>query len=156
MLNNSAGIKVVTEYLPAHAVGGDFYDFVDLGGGRVFGVIGDVSGKGVTAGLTMARVSADVRRFATDVSARAPFLTTSRVAPLRAGRSRGDPHHLVGPACLVEPRAQRVSGERQPLDRVSARHAVRRVERSQDKADLSGCEARGRTLARIEAPTRSQ
>jgi hypothetical protein len=24
---------------------------------------------------------------------------------LRAGRSRGDPHHLVGAACLVEPRA---------------------------------------------------
>ena len=72
--NNSAGIKVVTEYLPAHAVGGDFYDFVDLGGGRVFGVIGDVSGKGVTAALTMARVSADVRRFATDVSGPAEFL----------------------------------------------------------------------------------
>ena len=71
---NSAGIKVVTEYLPAHAVGGDFYDFVDLGGGRVFGVIGDVSGKGVTAALTMARVSADVRRFATDVSGPAEFL----------------------------------------------------------------------------------
>jgi hypothetical protein len=74
VLNNSANIKVVTEYLPAHAVGGDFYDFVDLGGGRVFGVIGDVSGKGVTAALTMARVSADVRRFATDVSGPAEFL----------------------------------------------------------------------------------
>ena len=66
--------QVVTEYMPAHAVGGDFYDFVDLGGGRVFGVIGDVSGKGVTAALTMARVSADVRRFATDVSGPAEFL----------------------------------------------------------------------------------
>jgi hypothetical protein len=74
VLKNSAGVKVVTEYMPAHAVGGDFYDFVDLGGGRVFGVIGDVSGKGVTAALTMARVSADVRRFATDVSGPAEFL----------------------------------------------------------------------------------
>jgi len=74
VLKNSAGVKVVTEYLPAHAVGGDFYDFVDLGGGRIFGVIGDVSGKGVTAALTMARVSADVRRFATDVSGPAEFL----------------------------------------------------------------------------------
>jgi hypothetical protein len=71
---NSAGIRVVTEYLPAHAVGGDFYDFVDLGGGRVFGVIGDVSGKGVTAALTMARVSADIRRFAADISGPAEFL----------------------------------------------------------------------------------
>jgi hypothetical protein len=71
---NSAGIRVVTEYMPAHAVGGDFYDFIDLGGGRVMGVIGDVSGKGVTAALTMARVSADVRRFATEVGGPAELL----------------------------------------------------------------------------------
>ena len=74
LAKNSAGVQVVTEYMPAHAVGGDFYDFVDLGNGRVFGVIGDVSGKGVTAALTMARVSADVRRFAVDVSGPAEFL----------------------------------------------------------------------------------
>ena len=71
---NSAGIRVITEYMPAHAVGGDFYDFIDLGGGRVMGVIGDVSGKGVTAALTMARVSADVRRFATEVGGPAELL----------------------------------------------------------------------------------
>jgi len=74
LAKNSAGVQVVTEYMPAHAVGGDFYDFFDLGNGRVFGVIGDVSGKGVTAALTMARVSADVRRFATDVTGPAEFL----------------------------------------------------------------------------------
>jgi hypothetical protein len=71
---NSAAVRVVTEYMPAYAVGGDFYDFVDLGGGRVMGVIGDVSGKGVTAALTMARVSADVRRLATEVSGPAELL----------------------------------------------------------------------------------
>ncbi len=59
---NSAGVRVVTEYMPAYAVGGDFYDFVDLGNGRVMGVIGDVSGKGVTAALTMGRVSAEITR----------------------------------------------------------------------------------------------
>src|SRR5580692_3226674 len=71
---NSAGVRVVTEYMPAYAVGGEFYDFVDLGSGRVMGVIGDVSGKGVTAALTMARVSADVRRLATEVSGPAELL----------------------------------------------------------------------------------
>src|SRR6185503_17799226 len=44
---NSAGVRVLHEYMPAYAVGGDFFDFVDLGGGRLLGVIGDVSGKGV-------------------------------------------------------------------------------------------------------------
>jgi len=71
---NSAAVRVVTEYMPAYAVGGDFYDFVDLGQGRVMGVIGDVSGKGVTAALTMARVSADVRRLSTEVSGPAELL----------------------------------------------------------------------------------
>jgi phosphoserine phosphatase RsbU/P len=60
--------------MPAYAVGGDFYDFVDLGNGRVMGVIGDVSGKGVTAALTMGRVSADIRRMATEVSGPAELL----------------------------------------------------------------------------------
>ncbi len=71
---NSAGVRVFTEYMPAYTVGGDFYDFVDLGNGRVLGVIGDVSGKGVTAALNMARVSADVRRLATEVSGPAELL----------------------------------------------------------------------------------
>ncbi len=74
LAKNSANVKIVTQYMPAHAVGGDFYDFFDLGNGRVFGVIGDVSGKGITAALTMARVSADVRRFAVDVNGPAEFL----------------------------------------------------------------------------------
>ena len=71
---NSAGVRVVTEYMPAYAVGGDFYDFIDLGNGRVMAVIGDVSGKGVTAALTMGRVSADIRRMATEVSGPAELL----------------------------------------------------------------------------------
>ncbi len=71
---NSAGVRVVAEYMPAYAVGGDFYDFVDLGNGRVMGVIGDVSGKGVTAALTMSRVSADIRRLVTEVAGPAELL----------------------------------------------------------------------------------
>lgn len=71
---NSASVRVLTEYMPAYAVGGDFYDFIDLGSGRVLAVIGDVSGKGVTAALTMARVSADVRRLAAEVSGPAALL----------------------------------------------------------------------------------
>jgi len=78
--DNSAGVRVVTEYMPAYAVGGDFYDFVDLGNGRVMGVIGDVSGKGVTAALTMGRVSADIRRLATEVSGPAELLERLNLA----------------------------------------------------------------------------
>lgn len=39
--------------IPAKEVGGDYYDFIDMGGGNLGVCIGDVSGKGVPAGLVM-------------------------------------------------------------------------------------------------------
>jgi Stage II sporulation protein E (SpoIIE) len=95
--DNSAGARVVAEYMPAYSVGGDFYDFVDLGNGRVMGVIGDVSGKGVTAALTMARVSADVRRLATEVSGPAELL--ERMNHTLAARMQDD--RFVTALCVL-------------------------------------------------------
>ena len=48
------GWNVDAFYRPARAVGGDFYDFIDLGGERLGVVIGDVTDKGVPAALVMA------------------------------------------------------------------------------------------------------
>jgi serine phosphatase RsbU (regulator of sigma subunit) len=48
-------------YQAARQVGGDYYDYVQLPGGRFGVIIGDVAGKGVPAALLMARLSADVR-----------------------------------------------------------------------------------------------
>jgi sigma-B regulation protein RsbU (phosphoserine phosphatase) len=46
---------------PARIVGGDFYDFVRIDGDRVGMLIGDVSGKGMAAALTMAQILAEFR-----------------------------------------------------------------------------------------------
>jgi len=46
---------------PALGVGGDYYDFLALSGGRLGIAIGDVSGKGVPAALLMASLQASVR-----------------------------------------------------------------------------------------------
>ncbi len=46
---------------PALGVGGDYYDFLALPGGRLGVVIGDVSGKGIAAALLMASLQASVR-----------------------------------------------------------------------------------------------
>jgi sigma-B regulation protein RsbU (phosphoserine phosphatase) len=75
METNSAHVRVLAEYLPAFAVGGDFYDFVDLGAGRLLATIGDVSGKGVSAALMMSRVTSELRRLAYETSGPAEILT---------------------------------------------------------------------------------
>lgn len=56
------GVTSYAEYLPAFDVGGDFYDVSHTEDGRVRAVIGDVSGKGVTAALVMSRVLSELRR----------------------------------------------------------------------------------------------
>jgi serine phosphatase RsbU (regulator of sigma subunit) len=47
--------------IQAHAVGGDYYDFMDLGPGRLGLVIGDIAGKGIAAALLMANLQANLR-----------------------------------------------------------------------------------------------
>jgi serine phosphatase RsbU (regulator of sigma subunit) len=58
--------EVYGETRPAKVVGGDFYDFVRLGSDTVGLLIGDVSGKGVPAALTMAQMLAEFRLCAQD------------------------------------------------------------------------------------------
>ncbi len=48
-------------YRPAREVGGDFYDFIDLPGGRLGVVVGDVTDKGVPAALVMASTRSVLR-----------------------------------------------------------------------------------------------
>lgn len=59
-----AGFKVHGSCVPADAVGGDWYDYVPLTGGRWGLVLGDVCGKGVAAALTMSAARALARSFA--------------------------------------------------------------------------------------------
>ena len=47
--------------IPAREVGGDYYDFLDLGRNRFGFVIADISGKGIGAALLMANLQANLR-----------------------------------------------------------------------------------------------
>jgi sigma-B regulation protein RsbU (phosphoserine phosphatase) len=47
--------------IQARAVGGDYYDFLDLGGGNLALVLADISGKGISAALLMANLQAHLR-----------------------------------------------------------------------------------------------
>lgn len=55
------GYEFFEFYQPARKLGGDYYDYVLLPDGRMGIVVADVAGKGITASLLMARVSAETR-----------------------------------------------------------------------------------------------
>jgi phosphoserine phosphatase RsbU/P len=58
---NETAFEVYGETRPAKTVGGDFYDVFLPGNGKVGIAIGDVSGKGMPAALTMAKLLAEFR-----------------------------------------------------------------------------------------------
>lgn len=62
------GWRLSGHYQPAHAVGGDFYDFLPLADGRLGLIIGDVTDKGVPAALLMATTRSLMRTIAQRVS----------------------------------------------------------------------------------------
>jgi serine phosphatase RsbU (regulator of sigma subunit) len=47
--------------IQARQVGGDYYDFLDLGRGRLGLVVADIAGKGIAAALLMANLQANLR-----------------------------------------------------------------------------------------------
>jgi serine phosphatase RsbU (regulator of sigma subunit)/anti-sigma regulatory factor (Ser/Thr protein kinase) len=53
--------QIAAYYGPARAVGGDFYDFIEMPDGRIGIAVGDVTDKGVPAALVMARTHSILR-----------------------------------------------------------------------------------------------
>ena len=56
-----AGYEWFDHYEPARQISGDFFTYIPLANQRIAVVLADVSGKGVSAALVMAALSADVR-----------------------------------------------------------------------------------------------
>lgn len=66
-LPNLVGIDTAARYLPARdEVGGDWYDVIDLPGGKVGLAIGDVAGHGLRAASLMGQLRAGLRAYALD------------------------------------------------------------------------------------------
>lgn len=60
--------------LQAGAVGGDYYDFLDLAPGRVGLVLADISGKGIAAALLMSNLQAALRSLVWQAAQNLPLL----------------------------------------------------------------------------------
>jgi serine phosphatase RsbU (regulator of sigma subunit)/anti-sigma regulatory factor (Ser/Thr protein kinase) len=67
--------QIAAYYGPARAVGGDFYDFVEMPDGRIGVAVGDVTDKGVPAALVMARTHSILRAEASRSSAPGEILS---------------------------------------------------------------------------------
>jgi len=55
------GVSIVTAMRPANTVGGDYFDVIDIGTGRLALAVGDVAGKGMPAALLMALLQGSLR-----------------------------------------------------------------------------------------------
>jgi len=55
------GLELYGVCKPARTVSGDYYDFIELGNNRVGLVLGDISGKGISAALLMAAIQSSLR-----------------------------------------------------------------------------------------------
>src|SRR5688500_11335375 len=58
------GYQLAAYYQPAREVGGDFYDFLELGDDRLGLIVGDASGKGIPAAMVMANTRSVLRTIA--------------------------------------------------------------------------------------------
>ena len=56
-----ATLDYAGECIQARAVGGDYFDFLDLGQGKVAFVLADIAGKGISGALLMANLQASLR-----------------------------------------------------------------------------------------------
>jgi len=70
-----AGLEIATTSQPLRTLGGDYFDVLELGDGKLGICIADVIGKGVPAALLMSNVQATVRTLASESLAPAELVT---------------------------------------------------------------------------------
>ena len=121
------GFEAVGAMSPCRAIGGDFFDYLDLPGGCTGFVLCDVSGKGAPAALMTAMIQGVFRGHAQDSTG--PAATMSRVNQVLARRTVRS-HFATGFYGILWPDGRFVSsnaGHNPPL-LVSGNGTIRRLE----------------------------
>ncbi len=80
------GLTFDTHYLPALKVGGDFYDLIQIDPTHVGVLVGDISGKGISAALLMAKVTTDIRLLSRMYDTPGEVMTEANRLLLKAGQ----------------------------------------------------------------------
>jgi len=115
-------------YEPAKELGGDYFDYIPLPGGRLAIVLADVSGKGVSASLLMAKLSSEARYCL--VSEATPAAAVSRLNGIFCG-SRWEDRFVTLVLTVLDPARHEVclvnAGHMPPLLRHGSGAACRWV-----------------------------
>lgn len=103
---NIPGYGFFQFYEPANQLGGDYYDYVVMPDGRLGVVLADVSGKGISASLLMARLSAETRFcLATEPT---PAAAVGRLNRVFCGRNWED-RFVTLVLCVLDPTKNEVT-----------------------------------------------
>jgi len=113
---NVPGYRFYDYYSSAEEVGGDYYGYVPLPDGRVALALGDVSGKGISAALVMARLCSEVRyRLVTEDDPCIAVQALNR----EFSKPENDPWFVTFVLCILDPREHQVTlvnaGHKPPL-----------------------------------------
>jgi sigma-B regulation protein RsbU (phosphoserine phosphatase) len=94
------GYEMAATNLPTWTIGGDYYDWVPLDGGRLGLVVADVSGKGIPAALIMATFRAAVRA---ELRAGTPMVAAAESVNRVLLESQGGSRFVTAVCGVLEP-----------------------------------------------------
>ena len=100
------GYEFFDFYEPANQLGGDYYDYVELPDGRLAVVVADVSGKGISASLVMARLSTETRYCLASESNPARAVARLNAAFCNSG---GDDRFVTMTVAVLDPQRHEVT-----------------------------------------------
>ena len=105
-LPHADGLEIAVRYLPAEgaAAGGDFYDAVELPGGRLGIAVGDIVGHGAEAAAAMGQLRSALRAYA--LEGRAPARVLQLSEPLRGWRHAARAARRSSTPSSIRPRAR--------------------------------------------------
>lgn len=88
-------------YRPALDVGGDYFSYIEMPDGRIAIAVGDVAGKGLSAALLMAQLTADVRNSLVSMPTAADALR--KLNELQAEQSQTPLRFITLALCILDP-----------------------------------------------------
>jgi hypothetical protein len=100
------GLSWAVQLVAAGRIGGDYYDFADLGGSSQIAIIGDIAGKGVPAAMMLVYVRAVFRQAVRETSQ--PKEIVSRLASALYAETGGE-SYLTCIVLRIDESAQRVT-----------------------------------------------